>query len=481
MSRARLFAHAIGLAIPLGSVPSASVAQQPAAAARASIRGIAVDSLRGRALAGAYIALMPSGKQVETQSDGSYRFDDVAAGTPQHLVVMHGMLDTLGITLTSPEFTLKPAEIRSIDLAVPNAKSLIRAFCGDAVRARGPNALIGFVRDPDTGAPVDSVTISLVYDLSPIRNATLPVVRTARPDASGPYSVCGLPANLNGTVELSRAGATTGSIPVSADSSMPLAIRAFGISRTTRVASGADTGTDAVRVIRGAGTVSGRVVNKAGQPVVGAHVQMANTLAATVTGADGAFSLDSVPTGTQVLAIRKIGFAFTERTIEVALTSRAPITVSMSDAPALKPVVVSAERRVKDLESVGFTRRRERGFGFYLEGEQIDRGPEALGEALRMIPGLRVGYDAKNQQEQKTMIMSSRDNNSCITYVVDGMVWQSTAGGDIEKFIRPSEIEALEMYSSANVPPEFIVAGKSKCSVLVLWTKLKIHNATTRP
>ena len=37
------------------------------------------------------------------------------------LGLLGSSLDTLGITLTSPEFTLNPAEIRSIDLAVPNA------------------------------------------------------------------------------------------------------------------------------------------------------------------------------------------------------------------------------------------------------------------------------------------------------------------------------------------------------------------------
>ena len=51
----------------------------------------------------------------------------------------------------------------------------------------------------------------------------------------------------------------------------------------------------------------------------------------------------------------------------------------------------------------------------------------------------------------------------------------------LDRFIRPAEIEALEMYSGANVPGEFIVPGKGKCSVLAVWTKLKIHDATKRP
>ena len=478
MSALRCHAGSSVFALVLCAITSTvgAGAQQSAGSEPASIRGIATNGLRGGPLSGAYVALLPSGKQVATNDDGSFRFDRVAVGVPQRLVVMHAMLDTLGITLTSPEFALRSAEVRSIGLNVPDAASLIRELCGDGATARGPGALIGFVRDPDTGAPVDSVTVSLVYDLSPVKTVRLRVVRTARPDSTGHYTVCGLPARAHGTVELIRNGVTSSTIPFVADSSSPLAIRAFGLSRSTRVAAAADTGAP-LRLLRGDATLSGHVVSNTGEPVAGARVQMRNTIAVAITRADGSFTLDSVPAGTQIIDIRKIGFGFTERTVDVARSSPSVVTVTMAAPPVLKPVVVSEERRIKDLEAVGFTRRRARGFGVFLEGDQIDKAPEALGEALRMVPGLHVGYDAANQKQQKTVIMPSRDMGGCVTYIVDGLVWQNAANGDIEKFIRPAEIEALELYTTATVPGEFVVAGKGKCTVLVLWTKLKIHDA----
>jgi hypothetical protein len=474
----RRLASTSRLALVLGgtAIATHADAQTPAASEPASIRGLATNDLRGGPLSGAYVALLPSGKQIATNPDGTFRFDRVAVGVPQRLVVMHAMLDTLGITLTSPEFTLASAEIRSIELNVPDAASLVRQLCGDASRARGPGALIGFVRDPDTGASIDSVTISLVYDLSPVKTVRLPVVRTAQPDSTGHYSVCGLPSRAHGTIELIRNGVTSSSIPFVADTASPLAIRAFGLSRSSRVAAATDSGTS-LRVLRGDAMLKGRVVSNVGEPVAGAHVQMRNTVAVAITRTDGTFTLDSIPTGTHVLDIRKVGFGFTEHTVDVARSSPPVITVMMADPPMLKPVVVSVERRTKDLEAVGFTRRRARGFGFFLEGEQIDKAPEALGESLRMVPGLHIGYDAANQKQQKTVIMPSRDIGGCINYVVDGLVWQNAAGGDIEQFIRPAEIEALEMYTTATVPGEFAVAGKGRCAVLVLWTKLKIHDA----
>ena len=184
----RALRSSVALSLCAAALSARGGAQQPAPNNRASIRGIAMNDLRGGPLSGAYVVLVPSGKQVPTNADGTFRFDNVATGVSQRLVVMHAMLDTLGITLTSPEFTLASAEIRSMELIVPDAASIIREFCDDAAKARGPGALIGFVRDPDTGAPVDSVTLSLVYDLSPVKTVRLPVVRTARPDSTGTTS-----------------------------------------------------------------------------------------------------------------------------------------------------------------------------------------------------------------------------------------------------------------------------------------------------
>ncbi len=97
-----------------------------------------------------------------------------------------------------------------------------------------------------------------------------------------------------------------------------------------------------------------------------------------------------------------------------------------------------------------------------------------------MIPGLHIGYDANSQTSQKTVIMSSRDANECLNIIIDGVLWRDAASA-IEEYVRPDEIEALEMYHSATVPAEFAIAGQSKCAVLVLWTKRRIHPAPSPP
>jgi hypothetical protein len=460
---------------PIIAVSLLSVLASPTLhAQRSVVQGTVIDSVRGGVLTGAYVELVPGGRQVPTNARGFFRFDNVAAGETYELRVMHALLDTVGVALITPRFTVAQAEVRTVDVSVPSPSRIVRTMCDTGMLARGPAALIGFVRDPDTGAPVDSVEVSLVYDDSPTDLAKSRTVRTARPDASGRYSFCGLPARLAGRVQLNRNGVTSAEIPVALTEASSLALRAFGMSRSTRrVVIGRDSGGKPIEGLRGDGMLVGRVTNNSGQPLAGAIVQVDRSAATGLTNNEGRFRLDGVPSGTQLLRVRKIGYSAAAQAVEIG-GDAPPVTVAMADYVPSMPTVVTRSNRNRDLQATGFTKRRERGVGFFLEGDQIDRGPPTLGEALRMIPGLTIGTDAQNQRTQKTLIMSSRDTRTCVRYVVDGALFQEV-GGEIEKVVRPSQLEALEMYTPANVPMEFAGASRGRCNVLVLWTNHKIR------
>src|SRR5579862_5926670 len=450
-------------------------AQQPSMVRVSSVQGAATDSIRGQVLAGAFIELLPAGRQVMTGPDGRFRFDSVPPADGYRLRVMHALIDTLGISLTTPAFSVGPSESRNIDIAVPSPSRLVKALCPPSMLARGPAALVGFVRDPDTGAAIDNVTLSLLYDESPISKIKIPVNRVAHPDAAGRYTICGLPSHMDGRLKLSRNGVESGDIPVAIDVSSPLTLRGLGLAASSQRVTAAPGGPEkALRLLRGDATLRGRVVDKSGIPVASARIQMDGTLAVATSKADGSFRLDSVPLGTQSISVRKIGYGVTDHAVDVERTPSAPIVVTMADyVQTLAPVVTIAQR-TKDLDAVGFTRRKERGLGVFREGDQIDKGPTDVGESLRMIPGLHIGTDANSQTSQKTLIMSSRDANECVNIIIDGVLWQDAASS-IEEYVRPEEIEALEMYHSATVPGEFAIPGKSKCAVVVLWTKRRIH------
>ena len=443
-----------------------------ASAQAASISGIAIDSLRGGSLGGAFVELLPGGRQVGTDVTGAFRFDSVAPGARYRLRLMHALLDTLGIGLVTPEFSVAPGAETVTHIALPPALSIIALICPAGMLERGPGAFAGFVRDPDTGVIIDSVEVSFVYDESPVRQVKMPVTRSVRPNRSGHFVICGLPQPLTGRVQLNRNGVRSGDIAVSITAELPLALRALGM----RERASASTMLNDAGLLVGEATLTGRVVTRNGAPVPEARVQMDGTAAVGVSDSVGTFTLEKVPVGTHQLTVRKIGHALAERAVDVKRHDNAPLSIVMDDfVPVLAPVVTLSQRQ-RDMEETGFARRKARGLGFYLDGDQIDRGPPTLGESLRLVPGIRIGYDATNRTAQKTMIMTSRDPRGCLRYFVDGVYWQEM-GGDIEKFVRPDDLEALEMYSPATVPGEFAAASRGKCSVLVLWTRHKIRRA----
>jgi hypothetical protein len=431
-------------------------------------------------LAGAYIDLLPTGRQARTNDRGEFRIDSVPAGNGYKLRVGHPMLDTIGITLATPVFSLKAGDAIDLTLAVPSPAHLVAMFCPPEMRARGASALIGFVRDPDTGDALDSVTVSLVYDDDVGGFAKRPVNRIAKLDSTGRYKICGLPPYMSGRVQMIRNGTQSPDIPVKTDASSPLALRSMGMSLSTQhVAAGKDSGGKAIRVLRGPAKVTGRVINQSGAPIAGARVQMDETASATVTGNDGRFMLDSVPTGTQTVSVRKLGYTVTDKAVEVSLNMPGPISVVMENyIPTLTAVVTVAQRDV-DEEKIGFTRRKRQGMGVYREGDQIPRGTSSLATALSSVPGLKI--ERSTDAGSEGLHITAAGSTECLNFVVDGMPWREDAGGEsITDYVRPEELQALELYSASTVPPEFNLSPMSNCKVLVLWTSRRIRSGTSK-
>ena len=462
----------------LGAVIASAQTPAPAAPAGvASLRGIVTDSLHEIPLRGALVRVENTTRESVTDSLGRYRIDSVSAG--QHrLLVIHPLLDTLGISLVTQPMSFAAGDDKEIFLSVPGNETLVSLLCTAARRALGPAALVGFVRDADTEAAAQGAKVSLLwYESDPLGFKKTPRVREQQIGPDGRYRICGLPETMNGKLQVFRGGVQTGEVPVElggTSGSNLLAMRSMSISSTSQVVASASTDTGAkTAIVRGRSRVTGKILNKYGQPIVGARVELQNTGAATKTRANGDFTLDSLPSGTQTLEIRQLGFAPTEVAVELSAANPQNVTVKMTDyVPVLSEMRVTANRE-HGLSDVGFADRKKSGMGYYLDADQLKtRQTVQFSDMLRTVPGVRVqpGGNGTN------VITSSRNpTGGCVTFYVDGAPWQQMTPGDLDTYVRPEEVAALEVYNGSTTPAQFQQPGLTGCTTVVIWTERRIN------
>jgi hypothetical protein len=56
---------------------------------------------------------------------------------------------------------------------------------------------------------------------------------------------------------------------------------------------------------------------------------------------------------------------------------------------------------------------------------------------------------------------------------VDGAPWQQIEPGDLDTFVQPNEVAAVEVYNGASIPAQFMTPGQS-CAAVVVWTKTRV-------
>jgi hypothetical protein len=137
----------------------------------------------------------------------------------------------------------------------------------------------------------------------------------------------------------------------------------------------------------------------------------------------------------------------------------------------LAPVrIVAGSDRV--LEDLGFADRKRRGLGTFLDGDKIAQQAVRFTDAMRTVPGLRV-QPAGNG---RSTITNSRDPvGGCVVTYVDNVIWREISPGDLDDFVQPSEVRAVEVYTSSNTPPQFQMAGATSCATIVVWTNRYVN------
>lgn len=465
---------------PKPATPAVPVAPAPAAPrTTAYLQGVAFDSVHSEPLVGAVIQVEGGGRFGVTDSLGRFLVDSIKPGT-YRLLVDHPILDTLGISLVTPPMTFVANEVTRTLIALPAGETLVNTFCPVARRALGPGALVGRVREPDSDAAAVGARVSFVwYDPDPpgmpsgIRARKTPRVREATIGADGSYRLCGLPDRYEGKLQAQRKdGGATAEVVVTQEDGL-LALRSVSVAPLV-AATTMDSAGKPHLTARGAARVTGRVVNRNGAPVANARIGLMGSSAATVTRSNGEFVLDSLPAGTQALVVRQLGYRPTE--VPVELSTRAPSRVTVrlgAFVPELPPVEV-VSRRDEGLQKVGYLdRKRTAAGGYFLTPDQIEkRHAQQFTDLMRGLPGMQV-----SSQSGQAMLTSTRSGSSgsggCVTIFVDGAQWQQLTPGDLDSYVQPGEVAAVEVYNGSSIPAQFTTPGQS-CSAVVVWTKTRV-------
>ena len=464
--------------LAMAAAPALLFAQTtPPAPGFAKLQGFVLDSVHNGALAKAIVLVEGASRQTMTDVDGRFELDSIPPG--QHRIqVLSAVLDTLGLSMRTQAYTFTAGKTNELDFSIPSPNRIANAFCTAAQRNLGPAVMVGFVRDPDTKEPAIGAKVQLVFYVADLIGRKQLRTREAPVDSSGLYKICGLPGDMSGKVQVFRNGVSSGEVVAEVTNGF-LAMRGFSIvgKHEVMVAIKGDSGKTKM-IARGSARVTGRVIDKKGQPLRDARVTLQAGSEVALTKANGEFVLDSLPSGTQALEVRKLGYSVTEVPVELSAREPAVANVTMSDAvPLLATMRVEAAKE-SGLSKVGYLERKQTGMGYFMDGDQINHDAISFADVMRVAPGLKV----VPLGDGRTYVITDSRNpagSGCVNFYVDGTKWTEMSPGDVSTYVNPSELVAVEIYHGSETPAQYTSPGMSSCATVVAWTIARIGNTAS--
>ena len=177
---------------------------------------------------------------------------------------------------------------------------------------------------------------------------------------------------MSGKVQVFRNGVSSGEVPAEVTN---------GFSRCARsascAASGGRRGEERQRQgasrREGLGAVTGRSSTRRASRCARRASRLQGGGTPAITNANGDFTLDSLPSGTQALEVRKLGYSATEVAVELSSNDAARRRTSRWRTPFRRSRRCAPRRRAdKALSDVGYLERKQTGHGL-LHGRQPDQ------------------------------------------------------------------------------------------------------------
>lgn len=331
----------------------------------------------------------------------------------------------------------------------------------------------------DGGAAAAASNVS--RDLSP--HALLSLVTLHMPVLATP-TIAALAATASAPDQSASSAAPVSGAPAASTPPQPVD------KANTTAAPKSNGRTPPPRYATGAATVSGKVINLQALPVVGAKVYVVGAADSALTDRQGEFGLHNLPSGTRILVARAIGYEPVTQPVELSTRESKPVVVAFTAraAPTLAPVLITA-RLDAGLKRVGFDRRKKAGTGTYWTLPEIDAHKAyEFHDLFATFPGIRVDHTP----DGRSSLMATRAAGGCIGYtgtgkttvgkncgpclafVVDGLPFDETQEGEMDEYLHPNDLGAVEVYQENEAPRSIPGVIKPDCTNIVIWTKAKL-------
>ena len=454
-----------------------------AQSAAGRLEGAITERIASRSVSSASVTLVRLGTETSVtysatpDQRGRYHVDSLPAG--RYLVQLSSAtLDSLDVAIPPSEVKIDRGRTARADLQLPFGAGLRDAVCQGLNLARGKSAVAGRATDADTDQPLAGADVvaswsELSLDRTTLKSTTQRRVAVVHTGPRGEYRMCGVPTGRFISMQLQHAGRAGAVMKLSITEAEGAVVRDLSLSESSaptiaaldsleRTMSPGDSTREELQ-LTGTSLLTGIVRGSAGQPLADVQIRVRDARTTASTDSAGRFSLANLPSGTQVLVVRQLGYAAAEIPVELRAGRSTRRDVRLERAAQLDSVKVVADRpRLAEFER----NRRTNLLGKYVTlGEIQRRQAKETADLLAPLGIFTVVGKGENAKLQSRGAFVNQPTCKYANIVIDGRLENMQINDVI-----PSDIEAIEAYRDASSAPASF-AGKADCGLVVIWLK----------
>ena len=479
----------LGCAAPLGAQQT-SVARTGVGSVQGTIR----ETMRPRSVRDASITVARLDPEpsvsfgAKPDANGHYQLDSLPAGRYM-IQLSHQVLDSLELALPAEEVFVIAGKTLEVPFNLPSGADLREAVCRGLTVRRETGAVFGRVVDADNEHPLANADVAitwteLAFDRKTLRASPEQHDASVRTGPRGEYRICNIPTGSWVLVQLQYGGHAGNAVRLSVSGEEAVVVRNLSMSvasaptlalldsvgATVRGLDSEPTPGDTTPqpgdtvpklLLTGDAAVSGIVRGAEGQPLPDVEIRVVNARPTTRTDAAGHYSLSGLPAGTQLLAVRRIGYLVGDVAVELRGGRMAHQDVVLRRVVSLDSMNVVAKRR-KPFADFEY-RRRNNPMGRFVTASDIEHyHPTEMGIFIQRLGGFHIVGVGPEAQVYSTSARAGRPNCKEANVVIDGVDQAQV------NTVPPAEIAAMEVYAeAASAPGQY----RAECGLILIWTK----------